>query len=108
MITFVAASVLFLATADHHDQHSHHGDHHTEAEASSTVSADVRAADAEGRTAVVSHEALTELGMSAMTMRFSVAENVDFELFQPGAHLVITVVNTTDGYRIVDAQPGHH
>ena len=108
MITFVAASVLFLASADHHGQHSHHGDHHAEAESSSTVSAEVRAAGAEGRTAVVSHEALTELGMSAMTMRFSVAEDVDFELFQPGAHLTITVVNAADGYQIVDAEMAHH
>ena len=108
MITFFAASVLFLASADHHGQHSHHGGHHAEAEASSTVSAEVRAADAEERTAVVSHDALTELDMSAMTMRFSVAEDVDFELFQPGAHLMITVVNTADGFQIVDAETAHH
>ncbi len=108
MITLLAASALFLAAADHHDSHGHHGDHHAEAEASSTVAAEVRAAEAEGRTAVVSHGALTELGMAAMTMRFAVAETVDFDLFQPGAHLTITVMNTADGYQIVDAEMAHH
>lgn len=108
MITLIAASALIFTTVDHHDQPGNDGNHHAHTEASSTVAAEVRTADADGRTAVVSHEALTELGMSAMTMRFSVAETVDFDLFQPGAHLMITVVNTADGFQIADAELSHH
>ena len=103
MLIFVASAVLFATSADHHDHHCHHGDHQTETQVSSTVSADVRAVDADNRTAVVRHDALTELGMGAMMMRFSVSEDVDFDLFQPGAALTITVISGDAGYEIIAA-----
>ncbi len=105
MFIFVASALSLSAPADHHDHHGHHGDHHqTESQVSSTVAADVRAVDAENRAAVVRHDALTELGMGAMMMRFSVADDVDFDLFQPGAALTITVVSGDEGYEIIAAE----
>lgn len=104
MLSVIAAVSLSWAAIDHH---GHHGaDHHAAAaeEVSSTVAADVRAADAENRTALVRHDALTELGMGAMMMRFAVAEDVDFDLFQPGAALTITVISGADGYEIIAAE----
>lgn len=102
MISVLASALLALTAADHH---GHHGNHHqAEEQASSTVAADVRAADAEDRTALVRHDALTELGMGAMMMRFSVAEDVDFDLFQPDAALTITVISGENGFEIIAAE----
>ena len=102
MLSFIAAAALALSVTDHHGQHGDH--HHADAQTSSTVAADVRAVDAANRTAVVRHDALTELGMGAMTMRFAVNENVDFSLFQTGAALTITVVNGESGFEIIAAE----
>lgn len=103
MLSLITATTLLVAQADHHAHQGH--DHHAETLASSTVSADVRAADAENRTALVRHDALTELGMGAMTMRFAVADGVDFSLFQVGAALTVTIANGPDGLEIVAAVP---
>jgi Cu/Ag efflux protein CusF len=102
MLSFIAAATLALSATDHH---GHHGDHHhAEAQTSSTVAADVRTVNAADRTAVVRHDALTELGMGAMTMRFAVNEAVDFSLFQTGAALTITVVNGETDFEIIAAE----
>lgn len=104
MFSILASATLALTAVDHHGQH---GDgHHAEASetVSSTVAADVRAVDASNRTALVRHDALTELGMGAMMMRFAVADDVDFSLFQPGAALTITVVNSAEGFEIIAAE----
>lgn len=102
MISVLASALLAMTAADHH---GHHGNHHqADAQASSTVAADVRAADADNRTALVRHDALTELGMGAMMMRFAVADDVDFDLFQPGAALTITVINGDGGFEIIAAE----
>jgi len=105
MLFLIAAASLTLSTADHHGQHGQH-DHHQRAaeQVSSTVGADVRAVDTDNRTALVQHEALTELGMGAMMMRFAVAEGVDIDLFTPGASLTITVVNGENGFEIIAAE----
>jgi len=106
MISLISAALLSLTAADHH---GHHGSHHaSEAQAQSTVAADVIAVDADARTAVVRHDALTELGMGAMTMRFAVADVVDIALFEPGAALTITVVNDEGEFEIVEATAQHH
>jgi Cu/Ag efflux protein CusF len=105
MISLIAALTLSMSAIEQHGEHGQHGDHHpTNEQASSTVAADVRAVDAEGRTAVVRHDALTELGMGGMTMRFTVDDAVDFSLFQPAAALTITVVNGSDGFEIIAAE----
>lgn len=103
MLSLIAATALLVAQADHHGHQGH--DHHAETPASSTVSADVRAVDAENRTALVRHDALTEMGMGAMTMRFAVADGVDFSLFQVGAALKVTVARGPDGLEIIAAEP---
>lgn len=103
---------LTLAAADHgHDSEDHH---HAEAAemVSSTAVADVRSADAEARTALLRHEALTEIGMPAMVMEFHIAEDVDMALFEAGAALTITAVNGENGLTVIAAAPeggmGHH
>jgi hypothetical protein len=42
--------------------------------------------------------------MGAMMMRFSVAEDVDFDLFQPDAALTITVISGENGFEIIAAE----
>lgn len=103
---------LTLVTADHgHDSEDHH---HAEAAemVTSTAVADVRSADVEARTALLRHEALTEIGMPAMVMEFHIAEDVDMALFEPGAALTITAVNGENGLTVIAAAPegemGHH
>ncbi|MEN0653971.1 MULTISPECIES: copper-binding protein [Hyphobacterium] len=96
---------LALATTDHgHDSEDHH--HAETAEmVTSTAVADVRSADAEARTALLRHEALTEIGMPAMVMEFHIAEDVDMALFEPGAALTITAVNGENGLTVIAAAP---
>ena len=104
MLTLIASAALLAAPAA--DHHGHHGAHHqAHSEASSTVAAEVRAVDQENRTALVTHEALTELGMGEMTMRFIVVDGVDLSLFQAGASLTITVIEGADGFQIIRAEP---
>lgn len=96
---------LTLLAADHgHDSDNHH---HAEAAemVTSTAVADVRSADADARTALLRHEALTEIGMPAMVMEFRVDEDVDMALFEPGAALVITATNGDDGLTVIAATP---
>ena len=103
MLSLVLA--LTLAAADHgHDSADHH--HAEMAEAvTSTAVADVRSADAEARTALLRHEALTEIGMPAMVMEFHIAKDVDMALFEPGAALTITAVNGENGLTVIAAAP---
>lgn len=104
MLTLIASAALLAApAADHHGQHGAH--HQAHSEASPTVAAEVRAVDQENRTALVTHEALTELGMGAMTMRFIVVDEVDLSLLQAGASLTITVTEGADGFQIIRAEP---
>ena len=96
---------LTLTTIDHgHDTADHH---HAEAAemVTSTAVADVRSADADARTALLRHEALTEIGMPAMVMEFHIAEDVDMALFEPGAALTITAVNGENGLTVIAAAP---
>ena len=96
---------LTLMTADHgHDSEDHHHAETSEI-VSSTAVADVRSADAEARTALLRHEALTEIGMPAMVMEFHIAEDVDMALFEPGAALTITAVNGENGLTVIAAAP---
>ena len=85
MLSLIAATALLVAQADHHGHQGH--DHHAET------------------TALVRHDALTEMGMGAMTMRFAVADGVDFSLFQVGAALKVTVARGPDGLEIIAAEP---
>lgn len=96
---------LTLATTDHgHDSEDHHHAEAAETVTSSAV-ADVRSANAEARTALLRHEALTEIGMPAMVMEFHIAEDVDMALFEPGAALTITAVNGENGLTVIAAAP---
>ena len=128
MITLFTAMIMsttLLAGADHHGQSQHgdmqdmqHGDmqhegmsedgmmDHGEHGMMSTTWADVRMADAEHRTTMMRHGPLDELGMPGMVMEFQVADDVDFDLFQPGASLTVTVTNGEDGLVVVAAEPG--
>lgn len=115
MITLFTAMIMsttLLAGADHHGQ-SQHGDMQdmqhegmSEDGMMSTTWADVRMADAENRTTMMRHGPLDELGMPGMVMEFHVADDVDFDLFQPGASLTVTVTNSEDGLVVVAAEPG--
>lgn len=98
-----ALALLALASDHGSDSHGHH--HHEEMAAQSTVSADVRTADAEARTALLRHEAMSELGMPAMVMEFSIADDVDMNLFQPGAALMITATMGETGLVVIAAEP---
>lgn len=79
--------------------------HHMMRSAQSVVAADVRTVDVEARTALIRHEAMPELSMPAMVMEFQIAGSVDIALFEPGAALVITVINGADGLEIIEAVP---
>ena len=105
MITLLATSLLLAtATADHHGHHGGHAMADAEAMAQSIVSADVRTVDTEARTTLLRHEAMPELGMSAMVMPFAIDEGVDIELFQPGAALMVTVTRREDGVVVIAAE----
>jgi Cu(I)/Ag(I) efflux system membrane fusion protein len=104
MSILLVAAVLALTSHDH--GHSGH-DHHAAAEAQSVVAADVRTVDAAARTALLRHEAMAELSMPSMVMEFAIAEEVDIALFEPGAALMITVVNGEDGLEVIAAEPEH-
>lgn len=96
---------LTLTSVDHgHDTADHH---HAEAAemVTSTAAADVRSVDAEARTALLRHEALTEIGMPAMVMEFQIAEDVDMALFAPGTALTITAINGENGLTVIAAAP---
>lgn len=104
MLVFLLASTLALGAIDH--DHPDWSDHvHSETEITSTVAADVRTIDVEARTAMVRHEPLVELGMPAMVMQFTIADDVDFDLFEPGAALMITARRGPDGLEIIAAEP---
>lgn len=98
-------ALVLLTVSDNHgsDSHGHH--HHEQMAAQSTVAADVRTADAENRTALMRHEAMQELGMPAMVMEFSIADDVDMALFEPGAALMITVIMGETGLVVIAAEP---
>ena len=99
------ASLALIQDLDH----GHHGHHaapeETQTVARSTTFGDVRTVDAEARTAVIRHGAMSELGMSAMVMSFHIAENVDITLFEPGAALTLTVINGEQGLEVIAAEP---
>lgn len=97
-------ALALLVIADHgNDSHAHH--HMAESPAQSTIAADVRTADIEARTALLRHEAMPELGMPAMVMEFSIAADVDIDLFQPGAALTITATMGDNGLEVIAAEP---
>ena len=102
------AALASLALSQDMD-HGHHGHHaapeETQTVARSTTFGDVRTVDAEARTAVIRHGAMSELGMSAMVMSFHIAENVDITLFEPGAALTLTVINGEQGLEVIAAEP---
>lgn len=99
----IAASLLAMPVADGHAGH----DHHAASDARSTVAADVRTVDADERTALLRHEAMRELSMPAMVMEFRIAQDVDITLFEPGAALMVTVVNGENGLEVIAAEPEH-
>jgi len=104
MLTTFLMTVALVASVDHGaESHAHH--HTAESMAQSVVAADVRTVDTETRTTLLRHEAMPELGMPAMVMEFTVADDVDIDLFQPGAALIITATMGTDGLRIIAAEP---
>ena len=102
MLDLIIAASLLVQPMDH----GHGGrDHHATEMASSTVAADVRTVDAAARTALIRHEAMPELSMPSMVMQFHIAETVDMALFEPGAALMITVINGENGLEVVAAEP---
>lgn len=104
MLTSFLMTTALLASADHGgDSHAHH--HMAESAAQSTIAADVRTVDADARTALLRHEAMPELGMPSMVMEFSIAEDVDINLFQPGAALMITATMGDNGLMVIAAEP---
>jgi Cu/Ag efflux protein CusF len=104
MLTPLLLTAALLVSSDHGtDGHGHH--HMAETTAQSTIAADVRTVDVEARTALLRHEAMPELGMPAMVMEFSIAEDVDIGLFQPGAALMITATRGDDGLHVIAAEP---
>lgn len=97
------ALALLIGAADHpSDGPDHHHDEETTAQ--STVAADVRTVDTENRTALLRHEAMPELGMPSMVMEFSIGENVDISLFEPGASLMITTTMGDNGLTVIAAE----
>lgn len=103
-MTFLFALALLTATADHgSDSHDHH--HGETMMAQSTVAADVRTVDTGARTALLRHEAMPELGMPSMVMEFSIADDVDIALFEPGAALMITATMGENGLEVIAAEP---
>ena len=109
MIDLLVSALMAAGTSglDHGHNHSH--DAHVDRTVS-TVAADVRTVDVEARTALLRHEAMTELGMPSMVMQFSIADDVDIDLFEPGAALTITATNGEDGLQVIAAEieHGHH
>lgn len=100
-----------LATSGNLTDHGHDHSHaHAEGLVSSTVAADVRTVDTEARTTLMRHEAMTELAMPSMVMEFAIADDVDIALFQPGAALMVTVINGENGLEVIaaEAEHGHH
>lgn len=102
LITLLAATLSLTAAHDHGHGHDNH--HHAEA-GQSTVAGDVRTVDTAARTALIRHEAMTELAMPSMVMEFQIAEAVDIDLFEPGAALNITVINGENGLEVIAAEP---
>lgn len=108
MIDLILAVALAStgANLDHGHDHGHgHADTHDAA--SSTVSADVRTVDTAARKTLMRHEAMTELGMPSMVMEFSISDDVDISLFEPGAALMVTVINGDDGLQVIAAEAEH-
>lgn len=104
MLPIILAAGLSLAPhADHHGQHDHHG--HMTATDQSVVAGDIRTVDRQARTALIRHEAMPELSMPAMVMEFQIAADVDIDLFEPGAALILTVVNGGSGLEVIAAEP---
>lgn len=104
MLTIFLMTTALLASDGHGtDNHGHH--HMEESAAQSTIAADVRTVDIEARTALLRHEAMPELGMPAMVMEFSIAADVDIDLFQPGAALTITATMGDNGLEVIAAEP---
>lgn len=102
LIALLATTLSMTAAHDHgHD----HEDHHHAQSGQSTVAADVRTVDTAARTALMRHEAMTELAMPSMVMEFQIAEGVDIALFVPGAALMITVINGENGLEVIAAEP---
>lgn len=103
MIALIALALLAAPTNYPSDGHDHH--HSDTSAAQSVVAADVRTVDRDNRTALLRHEAMPELGMPSMVMEFMISENVDIDLFEPGAALLITVTMAGDGLTVIAAEP---
>ncbi|MCW5725518.1 MAG: copper-binding protein [Maricaulaceae bacterium] len=104
ILTAPALAFAAPALADHPSGHQHHH-HHSAQGQQSTALADIREANAETREVLLRHEPMDEIGWPAMVMTLPVADDVDFDLFQPGAELMITVrVDNGEGV-IIAAEP---
>lgn len=102
MLSLLCALALTMA-GDGHDGVDHHIE--TPQTATATTVADVRSVDVEARTALLRHGSLDALSMPAMVMEFHLADDVDLELFEPGAALTITAINGADGLEVIAASP---
>jgi len=106
MIDILLSLTLLAAAQDmHHGHHDMPAAAETETAAQSTTFADVRSVDTEGRTALLRHGPLPELGMMGMVMSFHIADDVDITLFEPGAALTVTVSRHGEDLMVIAAAP---
>lgn len=100
---FVSGPVL---AHQQHGQHQHgHAQEHAEIE---FVRAEVVEVDFEHNELVLRHEAIEHLDMAAMTMAFSVADDVDISHLSEGDEIKVKVERQEQDFVIIEMEADQH
>lgn len=105
-VTFLLSGPVLAHQQHAHHQHGHaHSDEHAEIE---FVRAEVVDVDLEHNELVLRHEAIEHLNMAAMTMAFSVADDIDITHLSEGDDIMVKVERQDNEFVIIEMDVDQH
>lgn len=107
VITAVAVTFFVNGAVLAHQDHSHHQHGHAHADIQ-FVRAEVVEVDLEHNEVVLKHEAIEHLNMAAMTMGFSVADDVDLSHLSEGHEIQVKVDRQDRDFVIIELKMDEH
>lgn len=111
LITAVAVGLCVNGAVFAHQEHAHHQHAHEQSEAHAKIEfvrAEVVEVDKEHNELVLRHEAIKHLDMAAMTMAFTVANDVDISELSEGDEIKIKVERQDRDFKIIEMVADHH
>ena len=111
LISVVSLALVMSGAAIAHQEHGHHSHAHSHSEAqaeSQFVRAEVIEIDVDHHELVLRHEPIDHLNMGAMTMAFSVSEDLDIDHLNEGEEIKVKVERKDRDFVVVAMKSAQH